>query len=96
MEHKKVIWKYEIPITDHFNLNIPPEARILTVDVQDGTPYVWVEQDPEAMSAIRYFRIYGTGHTHRENEAINYIGTFQMKGGALIWHLYELVRKGAK
>ena len=43
----------------------------------------------------RHFRLSGTGHPLGEDylRIINYIGTFQMENGALVFHLFE-IKKG--
>ncbi|GAJ02446.1 unnamed protein product, partial [marine sediment metagenome] len=40
----------------------------------------------------RYFRLSGTGHPLGEDylRIIDYIGTFQMENGALMFHLFEI------
>lgn len=36
----------------------------------------------------RTFSIYGTGHEH-ESISGEYVGTFQLQGGALVFHVFE-------
>jgi len=36
----------------------------------------------------RTFAIYGTGHKHEHVEG-TYIGTFQLDGGSLVFHVFE-------
>lgn len=81
------IFKYTIPIQGQFILALPEHARILSVQVQRGVPCIWVLVHPKAVLTERKFNIYGTGHDV-ENPG-NYIGTFQMASGDLIWHLFE-------
>lgn len=87
-----IIWKF--PIDSGFKpdgsliLEMPQGAEILTVQVQGETPCVWAKVDPNLAKEARKFFIVGTGKTFPEGAA-EYIGTFQMNGGALVWHLYE-------
>ena len=37
---------------------------------------------------LRTFSIYGTGHQH-ESISGEYVGTFQLHGGALVYHVFE-------
>jgi len=89
------IFKYPIPIEDHFTLELPKDARILTVQIQRETAQLWALVDSETEKETRYFRLSGTGHPLGEDylRITNYIGTFQMENGALVFHLFE-VKKG--
>jgi len=86
------IYKWAIPIEDHFILELPKIAKILTVQTQKGTPQLWAIVDSEMKKETRYFRLSGTGHPLGEDylRIINYIGTFQMENGALVFHLFEI------
>lgn len=57
-----MIFKYPIPIEDHFTLELPKDAKILTVQVQREMPQLWAVVDPEAEKETRHFRLSGTGH----------------------------------
>jgi len=90
------IFKYELPVEDYFELELPAGAKILTVQTQfelnlhpPERPKIWVLVDPSAEKEKRKFRIIGTGKNFNENGMV-YLGTFQQFGGALIWHLFEL------
>ena len=86
-----VIWKYETEIVDYVNFDIPKEGKILSVQIQHGTTCIWVLIDPSQPKEKRYFKIAGTGHPITEPiETLDFIGTFQMVGGSLIFHLFEL------
>ena len=89
------IYKYIIPIEDHFTLELPKDAKILTVQTQRGTPQLWAMVDSETEKEKRYFRLAGTGHPlSLVNAHFIYIGTFQMGNGVLVFHLFEI--KGGK
>jgi len=62
-------------------------ASLLTVAVQDGAPCIWALVDPAQPSRERRIRIYGTGHSI--NEPGRYIGTFQLLGGTLVFHVFD-------
>lgn len=83
------IWKFPIKTTDEQTVEMPKNAKILTVQVQKGTPCIWAEVDTEASKVERKFLVYGTGHTMRNPAQEQYIGTYQQLDGNLIWHLYE-------
>lgn len=89
------IYKYPIPIEDYFTLELPKDAKILTIQTQRGTPQLWAMIDSEVEKETRYFRLSGTGHPMGEDylRIINYVGTFQIENGALVFHLFE-IKKG--
>ena len=89
----KEVWKFEIPINDYFELVMPEKAKILYVDVQKDLPCLWALVDPEPNhpKEKRKFRFAGTGHPiTQEPETLIHIGSFQMNGGDLIFHIFEI------
>jgi hypothetical protein len=94
------IWKFEVPVQDNIQIEMPKGARILSVQAQRnlaaltvGDPIeqvcLWALVNPEATKEIRGFRMVGTDHPIQHSEKLTYIGTFQMQGGALVFHLFE-------
>ena len=52
---------------------------------------MWFLVDPDAETEIRSFRTLGTGNPLTFNtENLEFLGTFQMAEGRLIWHLFEV------
>ena len=82
------VWKYEIEITDYFDLQIPEGSTILSVQVQERTPCLWALVNPNNPKRTYKFRLAGPGHPVKIEESDNYLGTFQMQGGALVFHLF--------
>jgi hypothetical protein len=82
-----MVYKYPIPIEDNFFLLLPADAAILTVQVQGEQPCIWAMVNPEAELRERRFRLAGTGRPI--GYGMSYIGTFQLYGGALVFHLFE-------
>lgn len=87
----ETIWKFPIKVTDVQSIPIPEQAKILTVQVQNGQPCVWVQLDPGHAKTGRTIRIAGTGHPLPDAESLLYIGTFQLHGGGLVFHVFESV-----
>lgn len=85
----KTIWKYKIPIQETFTLDIPEGAEFLTLQTQAGEPCMWWNVEQQAFCVPRRFVIYGTGFDLPEDPGL-YRGTFQIAGGAFIWHLFEV------
>ena len=84
----KTIWKYPLDVADHQVLNIPAGAEILCVQVQNGQACLWALVNADAPPARRGIFIHGTGH-EVNRLAGKYIGTFQLMGGALVFHVFE-------
>ena len=90
----KTIWKYEIHTTDCQDIEMPMEAQILTVQVQNGEPCLWALIDPDQKRGIRQIRIIGTGHIIEkpmsiDNSIDEYLGTYQLRDGALVFHVFD-------
>lgn len=84
----KTIWKYRLePGTTE--LQIPGGAQILTVQEQFNGPCVWALVDPTREKETVRFHVYGTGHLiNVPTEKLYYIGTFQLLGGDLVFHVF--------
>jgi hypothetical protein len=85
----QVIWKFEIKTDDVIKIKMPEGAKILTIDSQHTIPCIWALCDPIAKVETRKFIILGTGHPIEDTENLKYIGTYQMYGGDLIFHVFE-------
>lgn len=83
------IWKFSVPIQDRFAIDMPVNARVLSVQVQHGQPQMWVLGDPYAPKESRSFIMYGTGHD-MPNDPGEFVGTFQVHGGNLVFHLFAV------
>lgn len=81
------VWKYPLDVTATQSINVPVNAKLLTVQVQLGIPTLWALVDPLVESGPRSLRIVGTGHpeVHPDDR---YIGTFQL--GGFVGHLFEI------
>lgn len=86
------VYKYPIPsIQDVVRMMMPKDAKVLTVQVQNGTPCIWAAVDPSQLYLeTRLFRIAGTGHEIEDDIVDDYVGTFQMYDGKLVFHLFEI------
>ncbi len=83
----KTIWKYELrPLAE---INMPRGAQVLTVQVQNGIPQIWVFVNADyEFEEVRKFITYGTGHKVPDNPG-RYIGTFQLAEEGLVFHVFE-------
>lgn len=82
MKHMEV-WKFPV----EKSIEVPIGAEILSLQMQDSRPCLWMLCDTDAPKETRFFLFVGTGHSI-EFEG-NYIGTLQTSGG-LVWHLFEV------
>jgi len=83
----KRIYKYPIEVNDYPVIKMPKESTILKVDVQKGVPCLWALVDDANAHDNRYFYLYPTGAEIDFGK--KYIGSFQMLGGDLVFHLFE-------
>ncbi len=85
----KKIYKYPIVIQDEQVVLLPTGAKILTIQSQMDTPYIWALVNPTMPNdqAVT-IRIFGTGNTIKDSDRLEYIGTFQMLGGRLVFHAF--------
>lgn len=86
------VYKYEIPAEDEFTIDLPAGAQPLSFQEQHGAGCMWALVDPEARTTKRHFRLVGTGHRiHHDAGAMRFVGTAQFRGGALVFHLFEVL-----
>jgi hypothetical protein len=85
----KVVWKYEIPVQDHFALSMPAGAQILSVQTQHASPVLWALVNPDLPRDTVHFRLAGTGHPLPEGN-LQFVATFQVAGGSLVFHVFQL------
>jgi hypothetical protein len=85
----RAVWKFPIPLgPDEFTVQMPAGAVPLTVQWQHDGPQMWALVKTDEPLESRAFRIAGTGHPI-EASVKGYIGTFQMTGGSLVFHIFE-------
>jgi len=86
----QTIYKFNLMVDDYQIINLPIGSKILCVQTQDESPYIWALVKPnEIILSEHHIRTFGTGHDVPDNERLNYIGTYQLKNGALVFHVFE-------
>lgn len=86
------VWKYELAVVHGVQtLRMPAGAKVLTLQLQNGKPTIWMEVDTEEAREDRAFQMHGTGWDWHEGDGRTsaYVGTVQI--GEFVWHFYELV-----
>jgi len=83
------IYKYLLVPSDEIWVDMPPDSEVLSVGVQNGEMFLWAKVDDSSDRTQGYrFFVRGTGHPLTGEEG-RFIGTVQMRGGSLIFHVFE-------
>jgi len=82
----ETIWKYELEITDRQSIEMPEFCELLSVQVQNGVPCLWVKVNTDIPENLVTIVIYGTGHPIKE-VGLKFIDTFQV--GELVFHVFR-------
>lgn len=83
----KRIFKYPLQTIDAQTVHLPRGAMSLCVQVQAG-PCVWALVDDTQPTEPRIVRVIGTGHPIPDADKLGYVGTYQLHGGALVFHVF--------
>lgn len=83
------IWKFRVSIEQvQHALQIPKGSTILSLQMQDGHPHVWVHVPmPEVETEFYHLEWVGTGH-EAPRRYDQFIGTQQFDGGEYVFHLF--------
>lgn len=81
------VHKYPLPLGDWVSVAMPQGAEPIAVQMQNGAPMLWARVKLGNPLVVHHFRIAGTGHELGSNVG-RHIGSFQMHGGALIFHVF--------
>lgn len=85
----KTVHKYPVEMADAFKAEIPVGAKFISVQVQRGAPQMWWAVDTDMPLEERSFAVCGTGNPlHPVGAAREPLGSFQLYGGDLIFHLF--------
>lgn len=85
----RTIYKYELAAGLGTKLELPKNARFLSIQTQGQSPQMWFEVQTEREKEYRQFYVFGTGHQIPDDLKLDYLGTFQLAGGALVFHAFE-------
>ena len=92
----RAIWKYQMILDAHQEIEMPAGAEIRHVGIQAGEIAMWVEVDTEETTLEpRSIRLFGTGMRSKQMEDLQYIGTVQQRMSfrgdltEFVWHIYE-------
>jgi hypothetical protein len=83
------IYKYPIKHNESFFVDIPEDAKFLTMKHKGG-PYMWWLVDETTRKVARCFRVVGTGwDLPQDAKTWKYLGIWIDDG--IVWHLFEVV-----
>jgi hypothetical protein len=88
----RTIYKYTLEIVDNQSIEVPTGAEFLTVQIQHGKLCVWAIVDPSRRTEFEHFFIVGTGHPIPSLETLQHLGTVQLAGGSLVWHVFRAIK----
>jgi hypothetical protein len=88
----ETIWKFQLKVEGEQIVEMPQGAQILCIQVQNGVPCIWAKVfDWVEIKKQRIFETIGTGQEiPPRKQRREYIGTYQLMGGALVYHVYEI------
>jgi len=93
------VWKYTLDPADFrggfIALDMPHGARVISVAEQFGEIAMWALVDPQAEKIKREFYVAGTGHLVPDETQGSYVGSAQLSGGVLVFHVFERVGTAA-
>lgn len=86
----QTIWKFDAGFpADSSDVEMPRGATILYVAVQQGHLRIWAMVDPRQDLVPRRINFAGTGHDLSTRIMGGYIGSFQLDGGQLVFHVFD-------
>ncbi len=86
----KYSFKYIFEITHSITIEMPKNALILDLQIQNGIPCLWAVVDLDESMVPYNFVLLGTGHPVPDEEyELQHISTFQQ--GEFVWHLFQII-----
>lgn len=85
----QVIWKKALLPQGVQSVMIPYRAKILCAREQGDEMAIWFTCNPEAELTMRHIVIVPTGG--EPPTSARFLGTCSLSGGALIYHVFELI-----
>lgn len=82
------IFKYELPLKDEFELELPEGHELCDIQAVDDKIFMWALIDIHAPLIKRFFKIVGTGEIIRDITKLYFLKTVVMKNG-FVWHIFE-------
>lgn len=84
----KTIYKYQLKTTEQQTITTPVGSEILSLQIQNDNPCLWVKVDTNNEVGDRTFATFGTGYPLPDNP-MEFVGTYQT--GEFVFHVFEMV-----
>ena len=81
------IFKYQVPLSDTFSINLPKGYKILALKHKDEEENLWILIDDDQPKEKVKFYMHGTGRVIENIDKKEYIDTFI--SGFFVWHLFK-------
>lgn len=92
---EKKIYKYSVDIIGEQVITLPKGSEILTIQTQIDEPKMWVLVDPkETEKEEVVLETLGTGENIPDTEngtERKYLASYQIRGGGLVFHVFQKV-----
>jgi hypothetical protein len=86
------IFKYAINLNMRTQpVMMPKGARVLSVQMQHDECQAWALVDTDAPRAAKRIEVLPTGAIVHEADKLSFLGTVQVDGGSLIFHVFERI-----
>lgn len=82
------IFKYPLNVVTEQFIVMPQGAKVLSIAEQKGRIQLWALVDELASQVRRRVVILGTGHSANSVSGLDFIGTFLLHEGALVFHAF--------
>lgn len=88
---EQVIYKYELS-AHYTEIKIPGKGVVLTAQMQNSKPYVWVMIELDQPEEEHCFIAIGTGNQYELNDDWMYVDTIQ--DPPYVWHIFHRKKDG--
>lgn len=82
----KVIYKYQMPVSERFEMKLPANAEIIRMHGEGGLLWLWAVVDTNVSDEVRFFRTFKCG-----GSGMNDAGNLVYRGCAAIYIQAELM-----
>lgn len=87
------IYKYPLDLIELNEIDMPEQAEILSIQLQNGVPCIWAMVSPDFPKEKRAIRMIGTGHEVNPCEPLQFIDTIQFYPDpwtCIVFHFFEI------
>ena len=85
----KTIHKYRLSGQNINEIIMPLNSQILTLQMQNEVPHIWVIVDPKELPSIRMIRTFMTGRNIPGYYNGMYVGTYQLYEEKIVKHVFD-------